>query len=96
MGESVAKLRLVCLLETASFLGLLLMMLIGSEAGVSIVGLVHGLLFLWYALLVVTDRTKLTWSWTFAIVVVVTGPIGALIVIERLRREHQIIVDETT
>lgn len=96
MGGSVARLRLVSLLETASFLGLLLMMVMGREAGVSVVGLAHGLLFLGYALLVVADRAELGWSWRFAVLVIVTGPLGAIVVLDRLRGEHRAAVDETT
>jgi integral membrane protein len=95
MGGLVARLKLVSVLETASFVALLVMMLIGSEGGVSLVGLVHGLLFLWYAALVVSDRAQLRWSWAFAVLVIVTGPLGALIVLERLRRGHTAVGDET-
>ncbi len=86
MGTYVARLRLISLLETASFLALLLMMIVGSENGVSVVGMLHGLLFLGYALLVLLNRTELGWSWAFAILVIATGPLGAIIVLERLRR----------
>lgn len=61
------------------------MMFIHSEAGVSIVGMTHGLLFLAYALLVVIDREHFGWSWGFVALVILTGPIGAIIVLERLR-----------
>ena len=96
MGGSVTRLRLVALLETASFLVLLLMMVVGSERGVSAVGLLHGLLFLWYALLVLSDRREMGWSWAFAVLVIGTGPVGAIIVLERLRREDRNVGDEMT
>ena len=96
MGGSVTRLRLVALLETASFLALLLMMVVGSENGVSVVGSLHGLLFLWYALLVLSGRSEMGWSWTFAVLVIGTGPVGAIVVLERLRREHRAIGDEMT
>jgi integral membrane protein len=96
VGGVVARLRLVSVLETASFVALLSMMMIESEGGVSVVGLLHGLLFLWYAVLVVSDRTQLRWSWAFAVLVIVTGPLGALIVLERLRREQTAVGDETS
>ncbi len=83
---SVARLRLVSVLETASFIVLLLMMAAGSERGVSVVGLLHGLLFLWYVFLVLSGRIELAWSWGFALLVIITGPLGAVIVLERLRR----------
>jgi integral membrane protein len=94
MDGSVARLRLVSLLETASFLALLTMMAIGSEGGVSVVGLVHGLLFLWYAVLVLSEREELGWTWTFAVVAIITGPVGAILVLERLRRTGGIARDD--
>lgn len=80
-------LRNISILETISFLVLLAMMAIHNETGVSIVGAIHGGLFLWYALLVWRDRGALGWSLGFSILVVVTGPLGAIIVLERLRRD---------
>ncbi len=91
MGRPIARLRLVSVLETGSFLTLLLMMIVESESGVSVVGLLHGLLFLWYALLVQSDRVQLGWTWKFGVLVIVTGPIGAIIVLERLRREPRVV-----
>ena len=61
------------------------MVSIKSETGVSIVGMTHGLLFLVYAALVVIDREHFGWSWGFVALVIFTGPIGAVIVLERLR-----------
>lgn len=95
MDGSIVRLRLVSVLETVSFLTLLLMMIVESESGVSVVGLLHGLLFLWYALLVLSDRVELGWSWKFAVLVIVTGPVGAIVVLERLRREPRAVSDET-
>lgn len=76
------------LLETASFLALLTVMATGSEAGVSVVGLVHGLLFAGYALLVWMRRDTLGWTLGFTALAILTGPIGPVIVLERLRRER--------
>lgn len=73
--------------ETVSFIALLAAMLSGSEVGVSLVGTVHGLLFLGYVALVLLMRETLGWSWIFSVVVIVTGPVGAVIALERLRRQ---------
>lgn len=69
-----------------SFLALLWMMVTGSEGGVSVTGAIHGFLFLAYALLVLRDREVFGWSWGFVAVAILTGPIGAIVVLERLRR----------
>lgn len=68
---------------------LLLMMVVGSGGGISIVGLLHGLLFLWYTTLVLIHRAELGWTSIFAVRVIVAGPLGASLVLDRLRREHR-------
>ena len=83
---SVKRLVAVSILETVSFVALLAMMLAGSESGVSIGGMVHGLLFLVYAGLVVMDRLSFGWSWGFTALAILSGPIGAILALERLRR----------
>jgi heme A synthase len=62
------------------------MMVTGNEGGVSVTGAIHGVLFLAYALLVLRDREVFAWSWGFVAVAILTGPIGAIVVLERLRR----------
>lgn len=85
---SVTRLVTVSILETVSFVALLAMMLAGNESAVSIVGMVHGLLFLAYAGLVVMDRLSFGWSWGFTALAILSGPIGAIVVLERLRRRY--------
>lgn len=84
--REVQRLRAVCVLETLSFVVLLGMMISHNEAGVSIAGAVHGMLFLAYAGLVLLDRESLGWSWPFAALAILTGPLGAIVVLEKLRR----------
>lgn len=79
------RLRAVSILETVSFLVLLAMMLTHNDAGVSITGAVHGALFLAYAVLVLRDREVFGWSWAFVAIAILTGPIGAIVVLEKLR-----------
>lgn len=82
----VTRLRFLSIVETLSFVVLLWMMFSGNEQGVSIVGAIHGVLFLAYALLALRDRDELGWGWGFVAVAIVTGPIGPILVLERLRR----------
>lgn len=77
---------IISTLETLSFLVLLTMMLTHNEAGVSVAGMVHGLLFLAFAWFVVMDRDVFGWTWSFVVVSIITGPLGAILVLERLRR----------
>ena len=83
---AATRLRWLSIVETISFAALLWMMFSGNERGVSIVGAIHGFLFLAYAILVVRDREHFGWSWGFVAAAVLTGPIGPIIVLEKLRR----------
>ena len=80
------RLRWLSIVETLSFVALVWMMVSGNEQGVSVVGAIHGFLFLAYAILVVRDREVFGWSWTFVAAALLTGPIGPIVVLERLRR----------
>lgn len=87
MSSKTRRLRAVSLLETVSFLGLLVAMLLDSDTGVSVLGATHGILFLAYASLVWIDHDDFGWTTWFALAAIVTGPLGAIIVLERLRRD---------
>ncbi|CAN5127282.1 hypothetical protein BH20ACT9_BH20ACT9_03260 [soil metagenome] len=88
MRITVSVLRWIALLETASFIGLLGVMLVGSDVGVSIVGAVHGSLFLAYMATLYLTREELGWSLRYVALAILTGPVGAILVLERLRRER--------
>lgn len=81
------RLRWLSILETVSFAALVWMMVSANEQGVSILGAIHGFLFLTYAIFVVRDRDQFGWGWGFAALAILTGPIGPLIVLEKLRRK---------
>ncbi len=85
-ASAAFRVRIISILETLSFLVLLAMMLTGNEAGVSVAGAIHGVLFLAYAVLVLRDRDEFGWSGGFAALAILTGPIGPIIVLEELRR----------
>lgn len=87
MSRKASVLASISIIETLSFLVLLAMMFIDSEKGVSIVGMTHGLLFAAYAVLVWMDHKDYGWSTGFAVLAVFTGPIGAILVLERMRKE---------
>lgn len=87
--RAARQLRIVSVLETLSFVVLLVMMFTHNETGVSVAGMIHGLLFLAYAVLVLKDREVFAWDMRFVALAILTGPIGAIIVLERLRSEPQ-------
>ena len=74
-------------LETLTFAFLLVAMARKNESAVSIMGLIHGLLFASYALAVWSWHGRLRWSLPFAVVAILTGPLGAVLALERIRRE---------
>ena len=74
-------------LETLTFAVLLVAMARNNESAVSITGLIHGLLFASYALAVWSWHGRLRWSLAFAVIAVLTGPLGAVLALERIRRE---------
>ncbi|MGH3441145.1 MAG: DUF3817 domain-containing protein [Nitriliruptorales bacterium] len=88
MNRTATTVTWLSIAETVSFVALLAMMAAGSDAGVSVVGLVHGLLFAAYAIVVWMWREVLGWTTRFAALAILTGPLGALITLERLRRDR--------
>lgn len=82
---TVPALRWVALVETFSFVVLMAFVVLDNRAAVRVVGMTHGLLFLAYLALVLAVRRSQDWSWGFAALAIVGGPIGALIVPPRLR-----------
>lgn len=88
MSRTALTVGWLSILETISFIALLGAMTAGSETGVSIAGMTHGLLFLAYAVVVFVYREALGWSSRFVALAILTGPIGAIIALERLRRDH--------
>src|SRR5687767_1568418 len=81
------RLGWVSIAETFSFLALAGAMVAHNERLISTIGAVHGLLFLAYAFFVWMDHEDLGWTRWFAIGSVITGPLGAMVVLERLRRD---------
>jgi hypothetical protein len=78
----------VALVETLSYSLLLYCWLIAqSDLGTKLVGSVHGMIALAFAAMVIMITPEMRWSWWFCALVILTGPIGALVVFARIRRE---------
>ena len=84
LERKAAALRWVCVVETVSYAILFAFMVAGSRVGVRLFGSVHGTIFLLFAAMVLGIRSQMGWTWTYAAIVLVTGPIGAVIVYRRL------------
>ncbi|HET7721744.1 MAG TPA: DUF3817 domain-containing protein [Acidimicrobiales bacterium] len=89
-----SKFRIVALLEAVSFLALLgatifHRVLDGSDAGVNVLGPIHGMLFLAYVLLALLIRDEQGWSVGQTILVLVLSalPFGAVYVHNKMVRD---------
>ena len=58
-----------------------------NDAGKAITGSVHGMIWLAFCSMVVMITADIGWSWKYSIAVIVLGPIGGVMVWERIRRE---------
>jgi hypothetical protein len=87
LERKAATLRWVALIETVSYLVLFSFWMGGSKLGTAVFGSLHGMIFLAFAGMVVGVRQALDWSWEYVALAIVTGPIGAVLVYARLRRE---------
>ena len=86
--ERKAKaLSVMALVETVSYLTLFYFWIISPNQAVkAVVGFFHGLIWLAFVAMTVIITPAIGWSWLFTGVVVVTGPIGGVMVFTRLRR----------
>jgi len=80
-------LKWVSLVEGITYVGLLVFWLGGNRIGTVLFGSLHGMIFLAFSGMVLLIAREIEWSWTFAVVAIVTGPIGAFLVYERIRRD---------
>ena len=91
LRRKVKTLRVAAVVETVSYLVLLAFWVTGNRVGVRIFGSVHGMVFLVFAAMVVGLRRDLGWTWGFVAAALLTGPIGAVIVYERIRRDQVLV-----
>jgi integral membrane protein len=89
-----SKFRIVALIEAISFLALLVATIVhrvfdGSDAGVNVLGPVHGMLFLAYVLLALLVREEQGWSVGQTLIVIVASaiPFGAFVVNAKMVRD---------
>src|SRR5437899_3034204 len=86
LERKVRALQWVCVVEAVSYLILFSFMVAGSRLGVQMFGSVHGIVFLGFAAMVLGVYRPMGWSLRFVAVAILTGPIGAVIVYETIRR----------
>ncbi len=86
LERKAGALKWVSLIETFSYVGLAAFWLSGNKPGTAIFGSLHGMVFLGFAAMVVMITRSMDWGWLFAAVALFTGPLGSLLVYERIRR----------
>lgn len=86
--ERKAKaLSVMALVETVSYLTLFWFWIVQpNDAVKAVVGFFHGLIWLAFAAMTVIITPAIGWTWLYTAVVIVTGPIGGVMVFARLRR----------
>lgn len=84
--RKVAWLRWAALVETASYALLLVAWAAQSPMGKALMGSIHGMTWLAFVAMLVGVLRPMRWGWRWAALVVLTGPIGAVLVYERIRR----------
>ena len=78
----IRNLRIASVAEATSYLLLLVATIVkqtgGTETGVSVLGPVHGVLYLTFATLVLVNRPALEWDWARTVIALVVGslPLG--------------------
>ena len=78
----------VALTETVTYLVLFYFWIVDPNvAGKAITGSIHGMVWLSFVAMVVMITSDMGWSWKYSVAVIVLGPIGGIMVWERIRRE---------
>ena len=85
--RKIGWLRITAVIETVSYLLLLWAWLGGHDLLTGVIGSLHGMIWMGFVAMLLEARRPMGWTWAWVAVAVVTGPIGAVLVYERLRRQ---------
>ena len=91
LERRLGPLKVVATIEGCTYAGLLFFWLSGNRVGTLLLGSMHGMVVMAFAGMVLLIFKPLGWSLWFALLAIATGPIGALAVFARLRREEPAI-----
>lgn len=91
LERRLGPLKAVALVEGVTYLALLACWVSGNRVGTLLLGSVHGMVVCAFAGMLLLIFRPLGWSLAFTVFAIVTGPIGALVVFARLRREEPAI-----
>jgi hypothetical protein len=85
--RKIGWLRAVAIVETVSYLLLLWAWLGHHPILTAAIGSLHGLIWTGFVAMLLEARRPMGWTWAWVVAAVVTGPVGAVLVYERLRRQ---------
>ena len=88
LERRLAPLKIVSLVEAAMWALAAVFWMLGSRAAQLLLWSMHGMVVCAFAGMVLLIYRPIGWSLRFAIGVIVTGPIGAVVVFTRLQREE--------
>ena len=84
----ITPLKVISLVEAGMWVLAAIFWVVGSRVAQLLLWSVHGTIAMAFAGMVLITYRAFGWSGRFAVLVVVTGPIGALVVFFRLRRDQ--------
>jgi len=87
LERKIPPLRVVALTETVTYCVLFFFWVTGNRPGRLLMGSLHGMVAMAFAGMVLGIRGELGWTWKYAIAAIALGPIGAVMVYARLKRE---------
>jgi apolipoprotein N-acyltransferase len=88
LDRKAEQLKWVAFLETFSYVLLFVFWaVLHNTIGIKIMGFFHGWIFLAFATMIIFIAKSMHWTWKFVAVALLTGPLGAILVYERIRRE---------
>jgi hypothetical protein len=91
LERRLGPLKVVSMLEAAMWAAAAVFWIIGSRVAQLLLWSMHGMVVVAFAGMVLLIYRPLGWSVRFAAATILTGPIGALVVFERVRREEPAI-----
>ena len=88
LDRKAEQLQWVAAIETVSYALLFLFWaILDNIVGTRLMGFFHGWIFLAFAAMVIFIARPMRWTWKFVVVALATGPLGSILVYERIRRE---------
>jgi hypothetical protein len=88
LERKAEQLRWVALIETVGYGVLFLFFVVlHNKTGTEITGFFHGWIFVAFAVMVVWIWPSMQWRWYWIPLALLTGPIGGILVYEKIRRD---------